>query len=103
MRKYCVREKQLIKRFEQIYMFSVPMNARKVVFGMLFFFQHAYFASAEQLDRFYSCSVFKSLSIIGLCLVSMNIPAIKLGALQMDLKKHNWIFLENIVNDFDQF
>jgi hypothetical protein len=32
----------------------------------------------------------------------MNIPAIKLGAFQMDPKKHNWIFLENILNDFDK-
>jgi hypothetical protein len=60
------------------------------------------FASAKQLDRFYSYSVFESLSIIGWCLVNMNFPAVKLGALQMDTKKHNWIFLENVLNGFDQ-
>jgi hypothetical protein len=43
-------------------MFSVPLNARKVVFGMLFVCLHVHLASAVQRDRFHSYSVFKCLS-----------------------------------------
>jgi hypothetical protein len=32
----------------------------------------------EQLSRFYSCSIFKSLAIIGLCPVNLNILAPKI-------------------------
>jgi hypothetical protein len=37
----------------------------------------------------YSCSVFKSLDIIGQCLVNVNISTPKIGVLQMDLKAQN--------------
>jgi hypothetical protein len=43
----------------------------------------------EHLDGFCSYSVFKSLSFIGQCLVSLNFPALKLKALQMIRKTQN--------------
>jgi hypothetical protein len=54
----------------------------------------------EQLDGFYSYSVFSS-SSIGRCPMNVTIPAPKLGALQMGFKTQNGDFLENYSNDFD--
>lgn len=34
----------------------------------------------ERLGGFYSCSVFKSLSVIGLCQANTNVPASKIDA-----------------------
>jgi hypothetical protein len=45
--------------------------------------------------RLYSCSVFESLSIIGQCLVNMNILAPRIWALQMALKEKNHDFTKN--------
>lgn len=57
----------------------------------------------EQIDKFYSYSVFKSLSFIGQCPVNMNILAPGIRVLHMGPKIQNCDFLENGSNNFDQF
>jgi hypothetical protein len=49
----------------------------------------------QWLNRFYSCSVFESLSIIGQCLVNMSILSLRIEALQMGPKKQNHDFTKN--------
>jgi hypothetical protein len=55
----------------------------------------------EQIYKFYSYSVFKSLSFIGQCPVNVNILAPEIRALQMGPKIQNCHFLENGSSDFD--
>jgi hypothetical protein len=55
----------------------------------------------EQYDKFYSCSVFHSSSVMGQCWASMNVPAPKKGALQLDPKTCNGNFLKYGCNNFD--
>jgi hypothetical protein len=44
----------------------------------------------EELDEFYSCWVFMSLSTVGWCLMDLNIVAPKLWIIQMWLKNIKW-------------
>jgi hypothetical protein len=55
----------------------------------------------ELLDGFYSHSVFKSLSVIGWCLVNTNIVAPKTGALLSGPETHYFYYPENSYNNFD--
>jgi hypothetical protein len=54
----------------------------------------------ELLDGFYSCSVFKSLSILGRCPVNLNIPYPK-QAISRWAPAKNRDFIENRLNDSD--
>jgi hypothetical protein len=54
----------------------------------------------EQIDKFYSYSIFKSLSFIGQCPVNMSILAPEIRVLQMGPKLQIFYFLEN-GSDFD--
>jgi hypothetical protein len=56
---------------------------------------------SEWLDGTYFYSVFKGLSLIGQCLMNMNILAPKIGALQMDHKNKMAIFIKNCSNSLD--
>jgi hypothetical protein len=49
----------------------------------------------EWFNRTYSCSVLKSLSILGRCLVNVNTPPTKLGTLRIS-PKHNLIIFSNV-------
>jgi hypothetical protein len=51
----------------------------------------------EQLDGFYSCSLFKNLCIVGQCLVNMNILAPKIEALQMGPKNTKLQFSQTVI------
>jgi hypothetical protein len=58
----------------------------------------------EQLDGFYSHSVFKSLSYIHVCwclVMDMNILAPKIWTLQIGTEKQNCDHLENVSDDYD--
>jgi hypothetical protein len=55
----------------------------------------------EVWGGFYSYSVFDDFSIIGRCLVNMNILAPKIGALQMGPKVQNGDSHENFSYDFN--
>jgi hypothetical protein len=55
----------------------------------------------ERLNGFYSYSIFESLSIISRCSVNMDIPSLKILALQMGIKTQNYGFLKKGCNDFD--
>jgi hypothetical protein len=46
----------------------------------------------EELDGFYSYSLFKNSCIVGQCPVNMNILAPKIWALQMGPKNTKWHF-----------
>jgi hypothetical protein len=56
----------------------------------------------EQLDRFYSYLVFKSLSIQGWFMVNLNIPAPKTVTIQRGPKTQNGNILENGYYNFDE-
>jgi hypothetical protein len=55
----------------------------------------------DQLDGFYLYSVLKSLSVIGQCLVNMNILAPKIEVCQMRPKKQRPFLKKNGYNDFE--
>jgi hypothetical protein len=72
--------------------FSSPQY-EKVVFGMqsVCVYEYMYMFPSlvpEPLDRFYSCAVLKSLSVIGQCPVNTNILAPDIGTLHNSLKKN---------------
>jgi hypothetical protein len=57
----------------------------------------------ERLDGFYSYSVFESLSIIGRCLLNMNILVPKIRALKMGLEKQDSDFFNNRIDPCTTF
>jgi hypothetical protein len=60
-----------------------------------------YVWAPKRLDRFYSHSVFRRLSIIGQCPENTNIPAKKKSTFHRDPPKQNLYILKNVSNDFD--
>jgi hypothetical protein len=101
MRKYCDAEKNRSIFFSQIYLFSA-FWIRDIDFwyivcvyvGMYVLMDGWMCASVapERLGGFCSCSAFKNLSVIGRFLVSMDIPAPKLKALQISPQTKKWLF-----------
>jgi hypothetical protein len=57
----------------------------------------------EQLDGFYSYSIFMSLTIIGRCSVNVNILTSKTEAFHSDPQRQNCNFLENDCNGLIKF
>jgi hypothetical protein len=57
----------------------------------------------EELGRYYSYLVLKSSSTIGQCLVNMENPSPKIGALYMSTKNQNGDFLITILIKFQWF
>jgi hypothetical protein len=55
--------------------------------------------TSEQLGKYYSYSVFKSLSIIGRCPVNTNIPIKKIITLQMGPRIQNGNSVKNSCNN----
>jgi hypothetical protein len=71
-------------------MFSPPPHSYvKVAFSMLFVGMDEDLTTTWMVGRFYSHSVSKSLSTLHRFPKSLNIPAPKLGVLQMDAKAEN--------------
>jgi hypothetical protein len=84
MKKYMnVMVEKSILRFWCIYMFLTTLNMKKWGLEWLLSIRMCSSLAPEQLVEFYSYSLFKSLTIIGQCLVEMNILAPKIGALKM--------------------
>lgn len=82
--------KRSILRFCRIYTFSPPPHDyERVVFGLLLVGMDEDLTTTWMFGRFYSHSVSKSLSTLWGFPESLNIPAPKLGALQMDTKTEN--------------
>jgi hypothetical protein len=90
MTRYCDHGRESnLKLLMDLCISSTPQY--EVVFGILFVYMCASLVH-EGFTRFYSCSLIK-LSIIGWCLVNINIPALK--------TEYKIVFLENGSNDFD--
>jgi hypothetical protein len=96
-RKYCDSKKTDLEILMDLHIFSTPEY--EVVFGMLPVCMCTSLVS-ERLEGFYFYSVFRSLSILGQCLVNINILAPKIGALHRGLQAQNTDFLKNESNNF---
>jgi hypothetical protein len=103
MRKYCDGEENPAHDFDR-FEYSGPPQHEKVVSGMPRISSHAYICryvpmdaslGPEGLDGFCLYLVFKSLSVLGSCLVNIKILAKKIHALYMGPK------IQNRSNDLD--
>jgi hypothetical protein len=81
MRKYWSHEEDWSWDFEEFTCFEPPWIWRGGFRNVVCMYVYMYLATLapQWFNRFYSYSVFKSLFIVGQGLVSMNIPAPKIG------------------------
>jgi hypothetical protein len=101
MRKHSDGEKIDLMFLTALRIFSHP-HYKQLVFGIRSICMYVCMFTSlepERLDGFYSYSAFKSSSILGKCLMNLNL-APKTGAVQIDLKTRNDDFLQIGCNDF---